>query len=307
MWIAPCVQSTGASGLLKEEPNDEIGVGERGKELSAVGTDHVGMRRNREGQLVTLAWGSRNRPHCHSKPPAILPPRFPSGAFAKHRLQSPRPAHPFRRWSFPSAQGEGKELGHHTPFSPSAPPRPPSRKCPPPPAPLAGAAPTAALYQFRHMGARRPLDLPQCSNLRKETESRLTPICSCDLLCREKGLRLLGNAGKHKFPWAFIEKPPVLWRGAGAGVRRDAQPHPSGFLKDNAGSSGQSFLPFLFLHSPLFPTLDWRKVLYKIEFWLLRNFQNLWDGCYLSQLFTCSESVHLSQAEWPFPPTPWQT
>lgn len=153
-----------------------------------MGTDHVGMRRNREGQLVTLASGFPNRPHCHSKPPAILPPRFPSGAFAKHRLQSPRPAHPFRRWSFPSAQGEGKELGHHTPFSPERPlPRPPSRKCHhPPPGPTRRRSPHRCPLSVQDTWEPGdPRTSPQCSNLRKETESRLTPICSCDLLCRE--------------------------------------------------------------------------------------------------------------------------
>ena len=56
--------------------------------------------------------------------PAILPPRLPSGAFAKHRLQfpglAPAPAHPFRpcRSQRTGERGKNSEV---TPFCPARP------------------------------------------------------------------------------------------------------------------------------------------------------------------------------------------
>ena len=138
----------------------EIGVGERGKGAECSGD---GPRRNAEKQGGAIShpgfWVPRTVPTVTPNPllsclPDFLPVLLPNTGFSP-----PRSAHPFRRWSFPNAQGDrAKSLGI-TPFSPVRPlPRPPSRKCPPPhsqpqPSPL-------PFISSGHVGARRPSDLP---------------------------------------------------------------------------------------------------------------------------------------------------
>lgn len=125
-----------------------------------MGTDHVGMRRNREGQLVTLASGFPEPSPLSLPTPCYLASPISFRCFCQTQASVSRPARPFRRWSFPSAQGErAKSLGI-TPFSPARPlPSPSFSEMPP--APLAATAPTAALYQFRTRGSLATLGPPR--------------------------------------------------------------------------------------------------------------------------------------------------
>ena len=141
------------------------------------------MRRNREGQLVTPASGFPEPSPLSLQTPCYL--AFPISFRCFCQTQA---SVSLASASLPplllsqSAGGEGKELGHHT-LLPGAPPPSPSFS-ETSPAPLAAAAPTAVSVQDTWEPGD-PRSSPQCSDLRRETESRQTPICFCDLFCRE--------------------------------------------------------------------------------------------------------------------------
>lgn len=163
MWIAPCVQSTLVFRLLKEEPNDEIGVGERGKGAKC-GGDRPRRNAEKQGGAVSHPgfWVPGTVPTVTPNPllsclPDFLPVLLPNTGFSLPGQRIPSAAGPF-----PARRGRAKSLGITHPSPPSA----PSLalllgNAPPPPAPLAGAAPTAALYQFRAHGSPETLGPPR--------------------------------------------------------------------------------------------------------------------------------------------------
>lgn len=150
-----------------------------------MGTDHVGMRRNREGQLVTLASGFPEPSPLSLPTPCYLASPISFRCFCQTQASvSPASASLPPLVLSQRAGREGKELGYHTLLP----------RAPPPIALLLGNAPRPTRSYSPH---RCPLSVqdtwepgdprtsPRCSDLRRETESRLTPICFCDLFCRE--------------------------------------------------------------------------------------------------------------------------
>ena len=150
-----------------------------------MGTDHVGMRRNREGQLVTLASGFPEPSPLSLPTPCYLASPISFRCFCQTQASVP----PGQR--IPSAVGPfptRRETGQRAWASH------PSPLCAPSLALLLGNAPRPTRSRSPH---RCPLSVqdtwepgdprtsPQCSDLRRETELRLTPICFCDLFCRE--------------------------------------------------------------------------------------------------------------------------
>lgn len=174
MWIAPVCRAHWCSGSLKEEPNDEIGVGERGKGAKC-GGDRPRRNAEKQGGAVSHPgfWVPGTVPtvtpnpllsclpisfRCFCQTQASVSPgqRIPSGPL----VLSQRAGGGQRAWA------------SHTLLPRAPPPRPPSRKCTPPPPHSQAQPPPPPFISSGHMGARRPRTSPQCSNLRKETRNQ---------------------------------------------------------------------------------------------------------------------------------------
>ena len=162
------------------------------------------MRRNREGQLVTPASGFPEPSPLSLQTPCYL--AFPISFRCFCQTQA---SVSLASASLPplllsqSAGGEGKELGHHTLLPGASPPSPSFSETPP--APLAAAAPTAALYQFRTRGSPATLGPPRSvpSSVGKPNQGRPQSVSVTFSAEKRGGLRLPGNAGKHAFPVGF--------------------------------------------------------------------------------------------------------
>ena len=111
--------------------------------------------------------------------PGFLPALLPNAGFSLPGQRIPSAAGPF-----PERRGRGQRAcASH-----------PSPRRAPALARLLGSAPRPTRSRSPHrcplsaQDTREPGDprtSPQCSGLRRETESRQTPICFCDLFCRE--------------------------------------------------------------------------------------------------------------------------
>ena len=163
----------------------EIGVGERGKGAECSGD---GPRRNAEKQGGAIShpgfWVPRTVPTVTPNPllsclPDFLPVLLPNTGFSPPGQRIPSAVGPF-----PTRRETGQRAwASH-----------PSPLCAPSLALRLGNAPRPTRSRSPH---RCPLSVqdtwepgdprtsPQCSDLRRETELRLTPICFCDLFCRE--------------------------------------------------------------------------------------------------------------------------
>lgn len=150
-----------------------------------MGTDHVGMRRNREGQLVTLASGFPEPSPLSLQTPCYLASPISFRCFCQTQASvSPASASLPPLVLSQRAGGGQRAWASHT-LLPRAPPPSPSFSEMPLRPTRRGSPHRCPLSVQDTWQPGDPRTSPQCSDLRKETESRLTPICSCDLLCRE--------------------------------------------------------------------------------------------------------------------------
>ena len=166
-----------------------------------------GPRRNAEEQGGAVSHPASGSPE--PSPLSLQAPCYPAFPVSFRRFCQTRASASPASASLPplvpsqSAGGEGKWLAHHTPLPGAPPPSPSFSETPP--APLAAAAPTAALYQLRTRGSPATLGPPRSVpvSVGKPNQGRPQSVSVTFSAEKRGGLRLLGDAGKHTFPVGF--------------------------------------------------------------------------------------------------------
>lgn len=163
------------------------------------------MRRNREGQLVTLASGFPEPSPLSLQTPCYLAFPISFRCFCQTQASvSPASASLPPLVLSQSAAGRGQRAWASHPSPPRAPSLALLLGNTPRPAPA--AAPTAALYQFRTRGSPATLGPPRSVpiSVGKPNQGRPQSVSVSFSAEKRSGLRLLGNdAGKHTFPVGF--------------------------------------------------------------------------------------------------------